>query len=50
MSKEAGTVPSAVPTTTAVAGRVASPLSAARSCPARLPTVAIRDAELMKAA
>ena len=47
MSSEAGIVPRAVPTTAAVAGRVASALSAASPCPARLPTVAISDAVLM---
>ena len=37
MRSEAGIVPRAVPTTTAVAGSVASALSLASACPARLP-------------
>ena len=50
MRSEAGMVPRAVPTTTAVAGSVANALSAASAYPARLPMVATSETELMNAA
>jgi hypothetical protein len=50
MISEAGIVPSAVPTVSAVAGSVARALSAARACPARVPIVAISAPVLMKPA